>query len=98
MDFIVTWSPQVRDDLNDIAAFIAKGSPRYASAVVAKILEAGRGLTRFPRRGRIVPELEDENCREVFVYDYRVIYRIEGQTVLVVAVIHGRRLLGTERF
>ncbi|MDQ5980538.1 MAG: hypothetical protein QG602_3515, partial [Verrucomicrobiota bacterium] len=30
MDFVVTWSPQVRDDLNDIAAYIAKGSPRYA--------------------------------------------------------------------
>ena len=95
MDFVVTWSPQVRDDLNDIAAYIAKGSPRYASAVISEILAAGRSLAFFPRRGRVVPELGDENCGEVFVYEYRVIYRIEGQTVQVLAVIHGRRLLGS---
>jgi len=31
--------------------------------------------------------------RERFVYSYRVIYRVEGQTVTVVAVIHGNRML-----
>jgi len=96
MDFVVTWSPQAREDLNDIAAFIAKGSPRYASAVVGEILLAGRRLAQFPRRGRMVPELGDEDCREVFVYEYRVIYLIGGQTVQVLAVIHGRRMLGPE--
>jgi len=94
MDFVVTWSPQVRDDLNDIAAYIATGSPRYASAVISEILAAGRSLALFPRRGRVVPELGDENCREVFVYEYRIIYRIEDRAVRIVAVIHGRRLLG----
>jgi toxin ParE1/3/4 len=97
MDFVVTWSPQVRDDLNDIAAYIAKGSPRYASAVVSEILAAGRSLALFPRRGRVVPELGDEKCREVFVYEYRIIYRIEGRGVQVVAVIHGRQLLGSRQ-
>jgi plasmid stabilization system protein ParE len=42
----------------------------------------------------VVPELGEENCREVFVYEYRIIYRIEGRTVRIVAVIHGRCLLG----
>lgn len=93
MDFVVTWSPQVRDDLNDIAAYIAKASPRYASIVVSEILAVGRSLMMFPRRGRVVPELGDENCREAFVYEYRIIYRIEGRTVRILTVIHGRRLL-----
>jgi hypothetical protein len=34
----------VRDDLNEIAAFIAKDSPRYAWAVISRLLEAGRSL------------------------------------------------------
>jgi plasmid stabilization system protein ParE len=40
-----------------------------------------------------VPEFEDETLREHFVYSYRIIYRIQGQTVTIAAVIHGKRLL-----
>ena len=97
MDFTVIWSPQVRDDLHEIAAFIAKDSPRYASAVVSKILAAGRSLQFLPWRGRVVPELGREDHRELFIYEYRLIYRIEGQTVSILGVIHGRRLLGNTR-
>lgn len=93
MDFVVAWSPQVRDDLNAIAAYIAKGSPRYASAVIQEILAAGRSLTHFPLRGRVVPELDLADYREIFVHEYRLIYHVDGQAVQILAVIHGRRLL-----
>ena len=41
----------------------------------------------------MVPELDGRLIRERFVYSYRVIYRIEPERVLVIAVIHGKRLL-----
>ncbi len=94
MDFEVTWSPQVRDDLHGIAAYIAKDSPRYASAVIEKILAAGCSLRILPWRGRIVPEIGNEKCREVFIYEYRLLYEIDDKAVRIIAVIHGRRLLG----
>jgi len=97
MDFAVTWSPQVRDDLHDIAAYIAKDSPRYAAAVISRILAAGRSLEVLPWRGRVVPELGLDDHREVYVHEYRIIYRIESHTVQILAVIHGRRLLGNTR-
>ena len=97
MDFGVTWSPQVRDDLHEIAAYIAKDSPRYASAVVSRILAAGRSLETLPWRGRVVPELGLDDHREVYVHEYRLIYRIDGRTVQILVVIHGRRLLGNTR-
>lgn len=40
-----------------------------------------------------MPELGNENIRERFVYSYRLIYRIQEHEMLVVAVIHGKRLL-----
>jgi plasmid stabilization system protein ParE len=43
--------------------------------------------------GRVVPEIGRADTRERFVYSYRTIYRIELERVLVVAVIHGSRLL-----
>jgi plasmid stabilization system protein ParE len=46
--------------------------------------------------GRIVPEMRDASIRELFVFSYRVIYRVEGEVATVVAVVHGKRLLETE--
>jgi plasmid stabilization system protein ParE len=93
MDFVVTWSPQVRDDLHDIAAYLAKDSPRYASTVISRIMAAGRPLEFLPGRGRIVPELGLDDHREVFVHAYR----IDRRTVQILAIIHGRRLLSNTR-
>jgi plasmid stabilization system protein ParE len=43
--------------------------------------------------GRIVPETNDETIREHLVFSYRLVYRIEAERILVVAVIHDKRLL-----
>lgn len=93
MDTRVSWSPEALDDVDAIAAYIAKDSPYYASAVVQKILDVASSLGKFPNVGPIVPEIGEPEFRERFVYSYRVIYRVTAEQVIVVAVIHGRRLL-----
>jgi len=93
MDFRVTWSPTALDDVEAIAEYINRDSPAYTRAVVNKILDTTRMLEAFPNAGRIVPELDDEKIREHFVYSYRIIYRIQNNEVLIIAVVHGRRLL-----
>jgi plasmid stabilization system protein ParE len=50
-------------------------------------------LANFPRAGRKVPEFDDENIRELIVYSYRIIYRLEGDAAVIAAIIHGKRLL-----
>jgi plasmid stabilization system protein ParE len=35
----------------------------------------------------------NENIRELLVYSYRVIYRLEKRDVVIAAVIHGKRML-----
>ena len=93
MDTRVSWSPEALDDVDSIAAYIAKDSPFYASAVVKKILDTAGSLGKFPYIGPIVPEVGEQEFRERFVYSYRLIYRVANEEVMVVAVIHGRRLL-----
>lgn len=93
MGYEVVWSPEAVEDLDSIAEYIARDSAFYARAVVAKILDSSRMLADFPRAGRVVPEVADETLRERFVYSYRIIYRVRADRVLVVAVIHGKRLL-----
>ncbi|MDR9466833.1 type II toxin-antitoxin system RelE/ParE family toxin [Marinospirillum sp.] len=94
MDFEVSWSPEAIEDLENIAEYISRSSEYYANAVVSEMLSVARNIGEFPLIGRILPELSDKTLRERFVYSYRLIYRIESnQSILIVAVIHGKRLL-----
>lgn len=87
------WSNEALEDIESIATFIEKDSPFYAKSVVSKFFEKAEIIKDFVELGRIVPELGDSSIREIFVYSYRLIYKIDSNTVLFVAVIHGKRLL-----
>ena len=93
MAYRIVWSPRAAKDLDSIADYIAADSPTYAGTVLKNIVNQTRILARFPQAGRMVPEYDDENMRELIVYDYRIIYRLEQDEALIVAVIHGKRVL-----
>lgn len=100
MDLEVKWSPEAIEDLESIAEYIARDSGNYARAVVTEILSVSRNIRESPLIGRVVPEVGDESIRERFIYSYRLVYRVESDLILIVAVIHGKRLLENvpERF
>ena len=52
---------------------------------------AAQSLKKFPQRGRIVPELRDASVREIFVKQYRLIYEIGPNRVVVLSFLHGAR-------
>jgi plasmid stabilization system protein ParE len=89
----IVWSKRAAQDLDSIADYIASDSPAYAGVVLKNIVNQTRILARFPQAGRKVAEFDDENIRELVAYSYRVIYRLEQDEALIVAVIHGKRLL-----
>jgi hypothetical protein len=41
----------------------------------------------------MVPEFHDRDRRETFVFEYRIMYRVEPTRIEVLRVVHGRRLL-----
>ena len=92
MDYRVVWSPEAVEDLESIARYIERDSKYYANAVVTKILDEARILADFPLMGRVVPEMNDNKIREKFIYSYRLIYQIQEDVILIVAIIHGKRL------
>ena len=89
----LVYSHEALEDMESIADFIEKDSPIYAKAVVSKFFERADILLEFPKIGRVVPELKREDIRELFVYSYRLIYRLEGELITVVSIVHGKRLL-----
>ena len=93
MAYKIKWSPKAAEDVEAITSYISQDSPAYAAAVVEKILDVTRNLSYFPFAGRVVPEFDEETIREQFAYSYRVIYRVQGETITIAAVVHGKRLL-----
>ena len=87
----VGWTPEARRTLNEVLDFIALDSADGARRVLEQMMAAARSLETLADRGRVVPELEDSSVREVFVYRYRLMYRVEDAAVSIVAIIHGAR-------
>ncbi len=89
----IVWSQRAAQDLDSIVDYIGADSPAYAGTVLKNIVNQTRILARFPQAGRMVPEYDEDNVRELIVYSYRIIYRLEQDEVLIVAVVHGKRVL-----
>lgn len=90
MDINLVWSIEAIEDIESIAAYIYRDSPRYAAAVVADLLEGMTLVSAHPRIGRKVPELNSDPIRERIIHNYRVLYEIQSHRILVLAVVHCR--------
>lgn len=87
----VVWSRPALDALNDALAYIAIDSPSGASVVARAALEAAESLSTLAERGRVVPEVGRPAIREIFVFRYRLLYRVGSDRVTVIAFLHGAR-------
>jgi toxin ParE1/3/4 len=91
----LVWTRPALDGLLEITHYIMADNPSAARAFADKIKAKVGRLRTFPESGRVVPEFPASDLREVLIGDYRVIYRFlkTKQTVQVLAVYHGARLL-----
>ena len=93
----VLWSVAAQRDLDDIVDYIAGDSVINAEGVLDRLQTSAERLTLHAERGRRIPELGRHrrrapfDWRELIVRPWRVIYSIDGDTVLVLAVVDARR-------
>lgn len=89
----IVWTSRALADLRKIYYYILDDSVRYAQAQIENIQIAVARLSSFPSIGRSVPEFPHLLYRELIVDNYRVIYRPQEDKIVIMAVVHGRRLL-----
>lgn len=87
----VAWAQSARDALDEVIAYLAQRSPDGAARVLAPALDSAATLATLAERGRIVKEVGDPMLRELLVYDYRLLYRVSEERVVVRAFLHGAR-------
>jgi toxin ParE1/3/4 len=87
----IGWTEAAWQELEAAAQYIAQDSSYFASALIHDARLAAQSLRKSPHRGRVVPELRDTAVREIFVKQYRLIYEVGSDRVIVLAFLHGAR-------
>ncbi|MFG1488834.1 type II toxin-antitoxin system RelE/ParE family toxin [Oceanospirillum sp. HFRX-1_2] len=83
----IVWTEPALADLNAIAEYIALQNLTAAKELVQKVFAKVERLEAFPESGRVPPELEHLNYREVVVIPCRVFYRFDGEKVYILFVM-----------
>ena len=89
----VAWSYVALGNLIEANKYISSENPEAARKVVNDIYDTANKIKEFPEKGRIVPEIRRKNVREVFCFEYRVIYRIESRRIFILTVRHMKQRL-----
>ncbi|MBI4620127.1 MAG: type II toxin-antitoxin system RelE/ParE family toxin [Desulfobacterales bacterium] len=89
----IIWSPLAVDRASEIADYIAQDKPSAAEKWIDTVFSKVEQLKSSPKIGRIVPEINDSQFRELIYGNYRIIYRIETKQISILTIRHGRQRL-----
>lgn len=89
----IIWSPLAIDRASEIADYIFQDKPSAAEKWINTLFSKVEQLKSFPETGRIVPEIKNDQFREIIYGNYRIIYRIEKKQVSILTIRHGMQIL-----
>ncbi len=84
----IVWTIQATYDLKDILDYISKDSRKYAENQIKRIKERTKLLKNNGLAGRIVPEADWKELRELIEGNYRIIYRYSNAEIIEILTIH----------
>jgi toxin ParE1/3/4 len=88
----VVWTNRALSDLEAIGDYIARDNERAAQRWVLRLIAVAQKAALVPLTGRRVPELGQDDIREVFLRTYRLVYRVAKNRFEVLTVFEGHRL------
>ncbi len=89
----IVWSPLAIERTSEIAGFIARDKPSAAEEWIDTVFLKVEQLLDSPEIGRIVPEINNKQFREIIYGNYRIIYRVEIKRISILTIQHGNQIL-----
>jgi toxin ParE1/3/4 len=83
-------SLQAEQDLEIILEDLSQRGPALAERFATGFNEKSQLLARFPEMGRLRPEIAT-NLRSTLVDPYVLFYRLQGDVVQIIRILHGKR-------
>ncbi|WP_419812523.1 type II toxin-antitoxin system RelE/ParE family toxin [Bacterioplanoides sp.] len=91
----IIWTQEALERLEDIQYYLAvqERSPQAAKQTLDRIFVREAQIREMPFSGRVVPDYDAANLRELLEGSYRIIYMIQDDRILILSVMHQSRLL-----
>ena len=86
------WTDNAIKDLQHIRRYIAANSPKNSIKWVKRLRARAKEALLMPQAGRIVPEFQRDDIREVIEGAYRIVYQVFEDHLVVLTVFEGHRL------
>ena len=93
----IQFTSRARRELREVLGFIAQDNPQAASDLASRIMDSIEHKTRFPKSGRLIPEIPEHQARELVVPPCRIFYLADKTTLTVLSIIRTERLLRAEQ-
>lgn len=88
----IIWSPLAVERASEIAEYIALDKPSAAEKWISTLFSKVEKLASSPKLGRVVPEIGDQQFREMTYGNYR----IEKKQLSILTIRHGKQILPIE--
>ncbi|HUH74042.1 MAG TPA: type II toxin-antitoxin system RelE/ParE family toxin [Chitinophagales bacterium] len=87
------WTARALKDLEEIGEYISKDSIKYARLTIQKIVETSFLIEKNLWVGRIIPEINQKDKRELITGNYRIMYQVkDGEVGYILTIHHSSRL------
>ena len=87
----INWTKKSLKDLRAINDYISLDSTFYAARFISKLIERVDQLIEFPESGRMVPEKNENEIRELIEGNYRVFYRLRKEKITILRIHNSAR-------
>lgn len=92
----IVWSPLAIDRASEIAEYIATDKPLAAEKWITAVFSKVEQLASSAEIGRVVPEIGNDQFRELIYGNYRIIYCMEKKRVSILTIRHSKQILPIE--
>jgi|WetSurSiteA1Bulk_404760.scaffolds.fasta_scaffold261258_1 toxin ParE1/3/4 len=91
------WTETAKQDLLAIRRYIAVDNPTAAKRWVERLRDRARNALHAPLAGRKVPELSRDDIRELIEGNYRLVYQVFADRLVILTVFEGHALFPLEK-
>ena len=89
----VLWTPLARQRLTEIEKHIAQDNRQATRRLSLRLVSRSMTLAEAPLLGKRLPQYSSDDVRELLIRPFRLIFRVRGDAVEVLTIMHYRQLL-----
>ena len=86
------WTENAKKDILSIRYYIARTNPANAGRWIKRLRSRAKNIVHAPYSFRKVPEYNQDDIREALEGNYRIVFQITSESIIILTIFEGHRL------